>query len=105
MVETFFHTCCVLLYVCCGKDFTSSTLSPLLKCIFVHIGKRTKQHHHRLSTSPFSSPLSDLVKHPIISLIIAMLVMSSLPRALPHPPNLLGNPEGDLELNPQPFSH
>lgn len=37
------------------------------------------------------------------SLIIAMPMESSLPRALPHLPDLLGNPEGDLELNSQPL--
>lgn len=79
-----------------------------LLCACVHICTRRQTYQATSSQTryiypPFSSPLFDLVKHPIISLIIAMLVVSSLPRALPHLRNLLGNPEGDLELNLQPF--
>lgn len=49
----------------------------------------------RLSvSSPFSSPLFDLVKHPIISFIIAMRMASSLPRDLPRHPRPSGQPWG-----------
>lgn len=52
-----------------GKTLLSTVLVPTF---FLHVGKHAEQHRHRLSAyiyiyPPFSSPLSDLVKHPIIS--------------------------------------
>lgn len=87
------------------------TLHPalFLLCLCAHLYTSAYMPSNIITNSPhrslFPSPLFDLVKHPIISLIIAMPVVSSLPRDLPHLPDLLGNPEGDLELNLQPFSH
>lgn len=85
---------CHIVYVHSGKDFASSTLSSVLVCAFVQVRKQTQQNQHRLSAYIFffSSPLFDPVKHPIISLIIAILVVLSLPRAFPHPPQPLGQP-------------
>lgn len=99
--------CCAMhcVCVCCGKDFASSPLSFVTLCTLEHVYIPNSFITNSPHRSPFPSPLCDLVKHPIISLIIAMLVESSLPRALPRLPDLLGNPEGDLELNSQPFSH
>lgn len=84
-------------------------LQPFSFCLFAHFlytSANTLDNiiTHSLQTPPLSSPSFDPVKHPIISLIIGMPVVSSLSKALPHLPALLGNPEGDLELNRQPFS-
>lgn len=103
--EALFYFClCHVLYVCSGKDFASSTVSSVHICTCPQ-NKPSNIITDSVHIPSFSSPLFDLVKHPIISLIIAILVVLSLPSALPHLPNLLGNPEGDLELNPQPFPH
>lgn len=87
-----------------GKTLHSA-LFPLCLCAHLYTSAYIASNiiTDSLHRAPFPSPLFDLVKHPIISLIIAMPVLSSLPRALLHLPDLLGNPEGDLELNLQPF--